>query len=180
VPGLCDVGVERSAPLLGAQIHDRATVVGHSQLLRPGGQRQATTLPVRSKIGSTLTVAPSTARCSIAVAAGTWRSWRAAAVICSAMTAAIWAGRPVLPVYFANAVLPVPLASPVAPEPPPAPTPAAPTENWSQLSWSEFVLEPRTVAIPPGVGIAEARRASGLWRGRAYCARSVSAAVIES
>jgi hypothetical protein len=50
-------------------------------------------------------------------------------------------GRPVLPVYFANAVLPVPLASPVAPEPPPAPSPAAPTENWSQLSWNEFVLE---------------------------------------
>jgi hypothetical protein len=64
-------------------------------------------------------------------------------------------GRPVLPVYFDSALPPVPLAIPVAPEPPRAPAPAAPTENWSPLSWNEFLVEePLTVAIPPGGAVA--------------------------
>jgi hypothetical protein len=48
-------------------------------------------------------------------------------------------GGPVLPVYSATAVLPVPLAPPVAPGPLPAPAAAAPTLNWSQLSWNQFL-----------------------------------------
>jgi hypothetical protein len=50
-------------------------------------------------------------------------------------------GGPVLPVYSDSAVRPVPLAPPVAPEPLPAPSPAAPTRNWSQLSWNQFLIE---------------------------------------
>jgi hypothetical protein len=50
-------------------------------------------------------------------------------------------GGPVLPVYSDSAVRPVPLARPVAPQPMPAPSPAAPTRNWSQLSWNQFLIE---------------------------------------
>ncbi len=150
-------------------IHDRGTVVGHSQLIRPRGQRQTNQAeageeatvrvePIFDRTGSVV----AWFRNGVAFDRGSRRyvtpprssvqlsrplSGPASPVLAPGPQRDAVAflqgarGGPALPVYFDSAVLPVSLAPPVAPEPPPAPSPAAPTENWSQLNWNEFLVE---------------------------------------